>query len=346
MLLYHLDGTPGFPLTNHWLYHFTDLGNLGVRIFFVISGFLITNLLIRERESSGRIDVARFFLRRTLRIFPAYYVFVACVLMALAIGLVTINPGDLRAAVTYTMNYHRGRGWSLSHTWSLAVEEQFYLLWPATLTLLGMARGRVAVLAAICLVPLIRTAELWLSDSSMEVGFRFETVADAIATGCALALWRGQLWQLRLFRERLQRWSYLWAPAVVLGVSVLPALTERNLFGLRYVYWGFFNLAGITLMNFAIAIFIDWTMRNAHGRFGRFLNSSAMVYLGTLSYSLYLWQQMFLTRGHVLHPLSSFPVNLLFALGFAGLSYHVVERPILRARPAWERLLLSAKGPA
>src|SRR4051812_34868116 len=130
VLLGHLIGTRGFvqsmPLAN-------DAGLLGVRVFFVISGFLITSILLDELSRKGTIALPRFYFRRTMRLFPASYFLVGCIAVLAGWGIVRLESGDLTLAITYTTNFRTHRGWSLGHLWSLAVEEQFYLLWPLTL---------------------------------------------------------------------------------------------------------------------------------------------------------------------------------------------------------------------
>ena len=120
-----------------------DFGYLGVKVFFVISGYLITRLLIAEHARTGRISLRGFYVRRVWRIFPAFYAFVGAMLAAWAIGWIALAPGDVVAALTYTMNYHYERSWGLGHIWSLSIEEQFYLVWP----FLFLALGRTRVVA-------------------------------------------------------------------------------------------------------------------------------------------------------------------------------------------------------
>ena len=135
----HIAGTVGAP---DILLPFHNLGNFGVKIFFVISGFLITYLLLCEHEKTGHINLKQFYIRRTCRLFPAFYVFILCMALAHYIGWIELWPGDLIHAATYTMNYHHERSWWLNHAWSLAVEEQFYLLWPFILLCVGRINAR------------------------------------------------------------------------------------------------------------------------------------------------------------------------------------------------------------
>src|SRR6185503_16392845 len=132
----HMAGTRGFPISEA-AGNILPFAALGVRVFFVISGFLITKLLLAEWSRTGGIDLSRFYLRRTLRIMPPYYVLLVAVAMAASVDLIRLAPGDLAHAATYTSNYAPDRSWWIGHTWSLSVEEQFYLLWPAVLLLAG-----------------------------------------------------------------------------------------------------------------------------------------------------------------------------------------------------------------
>ena len=130
--------------------------DIGVRVFFVLSGFLITSLLVAERGRCGRISLREFYVRRLLRIFPAFYGYLLLVTVLAAVGVVALDHRDLAFAATYSMNFHGHRGWVVGQTWSLAVEEQFYLLWPAALALCCTRRARQVVLAAIIVGPLAR----------------------------------------------------------------------------------------------------------------------------------------------------------------------------------------------
>jgi hypothetical protein len=122
VLFGHLLGTSGFFLPLEANKHLA-LGELGVRVFFVISGFLITNLLLTELAAAGRIHIGRFYLRRTFRIFPPYYVFILVLALAALARWIELAPGDLFHTLTYTSNYDATRSWNVGHTWSLSVEE-------------------------------------------------------------------------------------------------------------------------------------------------------------------------------------------------------------------------------
>jgi peptidoglycan/LPS O-acetylase OafA/YrhL len=324
VLLAHLTGTRDVA-TGARLFDLDSLGTLGVRIFFVISGFLITLLLLQERARTGSISLPRFYLRRALRIFPAAYFYMGVVFLAAALGLLVLAPGDRLHALTYTVNYHHLRSWYVSHLWSLSVEEQFYLIWPALLLLFG-ARGALwLAFGLVVAAPQIRMA-IWLHwpERRIEIGEAFTTIGDAIATGCLLAGLRARLGQSGRYLGFLRS---PWFVAVPLLVVVANAFQ-------RYPAIDF--LFGETLMNVAIALTIDRCVRVSGDWVRRLLDSPPLAGLGVLSYSLYLWQEPFLNRfSH--SPATLFPFNLMLALAAAAASHYFVERPFLRWRQRLRR---------
>ncbi len=300
VLLGHLYGTSHYP-KNEFTHFLFGLAHLGVEIFFVISGFLITSLLLKEKERTGRISLSHFYLRRTLRIFPAAFVYITVI-------AVVVRPGYLIYAYTYTMCYaSQARPWTLGHLWSLSVEEQFYLIWPAALVL-GFAYRRAIGFAVLMLVPFARLL-FWISGMH-EIDEYFPAVADSLMMGCLLAMYQETL------RSRV-RWL---THPVVFGVLGLLTLFSRYLLPsvrLQILFGG--------LIPLIIALFLFSAMERADG----FLNNRVTSFLGILSYSLYLWQQPFLNRNSQ-DWWAAFPLNLLLAFACALASYYVVEKPFLR----------------
>jgi len=325
----HLIGTVGFPQRDG-----PDIGTFGVRFLFVISGFLITGLLLKEHQATGTISLRRFYLRRTFRIFPAYYASLLVLALISAAGWVTLRDGDLFHALTYTQNYHTEHSWWVGHAWSLSVEEQFYLLWPAAMMLAGTTRAFYGAAAFVVLAPFIRTA-IWVLAPSVRdhiIGHSFETVADAIAIGCLLAGTRDWLWGRRRYRAVLQSKYFVLIPIL----AMVLYLIDRPRFRLTI---------GMTGTNICIALCLDWCLRFASDRVGRVLNWAPLAYIGTLSYSIYLWQQFFLNR-ETRALVTSFPLNLVLVAACALLSYYAVERPFLNWRPRVEAQLFGRKAPS
>jgi peptidoglycan/LPS O-acetylase OafA/YrhL len=320
LLLAHSAGTAGAPHALMAIFNgpYVDVAHFGVRVFFVISGFLITGLLMAEEAKTGTVSLSRFYLRRTLRIFPAYYAFLVVLALLTVIGVIVVPAANLARAVTYTMNYTSQRVWLVGHLWSLAVEEQFYLIWPLTIMLVGTKNAARVAVAVVLLAPLIRVIEATFAPRLIPlIGNSFETTADALAMGCLLALWQARLedrpWYQRAIASR-------WVVPALLLLSVGLSLRYRSSL-----------LIGETITNVGVALLIARSVTYTKGPWGRLLNAGPMVVLGTLSYSLYLWQQLFLNR-NAPGLLTSFPLNLLLTFACAVVSYFLIEQPFLRLR--------------
>ncbi|MEP6618246.1 MAG: acyltransferase [bacterium] len=320
VLMGHLAGTQGFPpvLTSVLRNGYVDFAALGVTVFFVISGFLITGLLLAEEHKTGGVNLARFYIRRTLRIVPAYAALLIVVAVLDSRGIISVPRADFVHALTYTMNYESGRTWYLGHLWSLAVEEQFYLLWPAAFAFTNLKWSTRIAFAVFCLVPFIRLGEatLWPGRDAT-IFTTFETAADALAGGCLLALSRDALFARPRYRRLVES---AWAIPALLVVGLAVSARFRPAI-----------VVGHSIVVFAVAAGVDRCVRHPDGAFGTLLNARPVVFVGTLSYSLYLWQQLFLNRGSDA-PLASFPANIVCATTAALLCHFLIEKQALKLR--------------
>ena len=191
-------------------------GLRAISICLVLVGHLAGTRNFPLSVSAGKIRVSRFYLRRTLRIFPPYYTFLLALAAAAIVGRVSLAPNDLVYTLMYTTNYYADRSWFVGHTWSLSVEEQFYLLWPALLIATGLRRGLLCAAAFVLACPLIRLAE-WeiVRSAGSGIGIRFETIADAIA----IAPRRSRRPRLECGSAGLRRLDQLLAVSVAAAVS-------------------------------------------------------------------------------------------------------------------------------
>jgi len=315
VLLAHLSGTRHF-----FRWGILEIyGNFGVRVFFVISGYLITTLLLKEHERTGRISLKDFYVRRAYRILPAAYAFM---LVAIAAEWHTLTWTNLLTALTYLSNYYHGGSWTLGHLWSLSVEEQFYLLWPALLAM--FFRKRLWLVAALLLsTPPLRVL-FWMLWGHRGLEHPFPVVMDALAAGCSLAM----------IEPQMQRWeTWLrsrWCLLLLMLTALLPLLQVHH----NRIY----QVAGLTAIHVGIALFVARAVRMQ----SRPLNWGPVVWLGTLSYSFYLWQQPFLNRGSNAW-WTAFPQNLVLALMCAMGSYYGVEIPFLELRERRKQQITGAK---
>jgi peptidoglycan/LPS O-acetylase OafA/YrhL len=284
-------------------------GALGVNVFFVLSGYLITQLLLREYERSSTVSLREFYIRRAFRIFPAAFVFLAVVIV---LYWKQMRWYHVAAAVFYVANMDLTRPWIFGHLWSLSIEEQFYLLWP--LAVKKWHRHRVAILLCVFLAtPVFRTALYAFKVENGLVG-SLPVFADQLAIGCLLAI----------FASRLPKISVYLALAMLIAMILIPwfpaASAPRSLFMLFVLR---------PLLQVSIAGLVLHVIQVPY----RALNWAPVAWLGKISYSLYLWQELFCSNAslHLGYLL------VLPALACACLSYYVVEQPMLRLRERLSR---------
>lgn len=296
---------------------------LGVDLFFVLSGFLITALLLEEWSREGRISIRGFYVRRARRLLPgALTVLGAWCLYALASGVRPEQVGrTVGAVLTYTTNYAKSSETDvilgLGHFWSLAVEEQFYLLWPLALVLLlSLHISERAILAAAMLawaaVVVARLTAL-AAQPTLDVVFRTEYRCDGLLIGAALSI------ACRLGWVR---------PMTLVGTASLLALVA---FALTAPASAFEGVAGA--ISFTIAALLSAAIILGRYNSGGFLTSAPMRYLGRVSYSLYLWHVpviVFIDQRY--SGWSALPIAAIASLILAALSYRYVEKPWLRKR--------------
>ena len=310
-------------------------GALGVFIFFVISGYLITTLLLREQDKTHAISLKSFYVRRAFRILPPLYFYVLVLVILAATGhLPGMTHNDLITALALTRNYaHHVDLWAMEHLWSLCIEEQFYLLWPTTLVLCLLHRNvsagrrnatRIA-LALLIAEPFVRILCFRYLPAYRNTGM-FHMQADGLMFGALGALQQGHARFERIY-ARATRWPWL---LPVLIFIVLGSLTAR--------FQNYWDLPlGMTLNGFLILMWLLWVVRNPTSLQGRILNQPVVTWIGRLSYSLYLWQTFFT------HHLDvevfgrngwwdTFPTSWLCILAVAVFSFYCIERPALRLR--------------
>jgi peptidoglycan/LPS O-acetylase OafA/YrhL len=357
-----LDGLRGLAVAGVLLFHGGHLsgGFLGVDAFFVLSGFLITSLLLAEARDRGGIALGAFWMRRARRLLPA----LTCVLLAVAAYAVLLAKpdelatirGDALATIGYFANWRAiftSRDyWSLfrqpsplDHTWSLAIEEQFYLVWPLLVAALVYGRGsRVAarrlLVASIGLAIASLTWTLMIFDPAnvSRVYYGTDTRVASILVGAALASWLALRGPVRTPRARVA------LEAGALGALALLAIAWTRVSGSSTDLYrgGLFACAVATVVVIAAAV---------HPRRGpvcHLLAFRPFCALGLVSYGVYLWHwPIYVVLDQSRVHLAGWPllgVQVGTTLVVAAVSYRVVERPIRRSAGAWppaRRLTLS-----
>jgi peptidoglycan/LPS O-acetylase OafA/YrhL len=296
---------------------FAGAGVVGVVMFFALSGYLITGVLLDELARTGRVDLRRFYLRRARRLLPA--------LLLLVVGMVLVtlvlDPVGDRAqlgrtvlvALTWTANLPgAGASPTAFHLWTLATEEQFYLLWPSALAAAVVRRRTGAVLAVgagACLLACVATV-LWLREDP-DLAYSLPTSwAGCFLVGAAVRTWRDAL--------AAPAWA---APAALAVLAVLAVVPLRG-HALTYLAGGpaIAALTGVLLVAWR-----DWTRVTQPAL-------RLLVALGTVSYAAYLWNYPLTLwlRPHLDH---AGVVAAVLTVPLAALSWHAFERPLSRGRP-------------
>lgn len=349
-----LDGIRGVALLTVFLCHTHPIllagGHVGVDLFFVLSGFLITSLLLAEFSERGAIDFRRFYIRRALRLLPALFAMVAITLVYVAI----VEPDkmgsalrDARAIVFYYFNYRRAidiiqpvrdtYDW-FGHLWSLSVEEQFYIVWPLVLLLALRARSPLwlgLILLGGLVGPAIGRIVLWEEGPSLWLYFRTELRFDNLMWGVlgAWLLWTGRIQESAVWRHAGVAMALV-ATAVFFVVSYFPV-----------VYNGFLYMGGYTLVGLVSMVMILSAATAPPQLLRWLLELPFMRWTGKISYGLYIWHIPVFYSAFKLpvHEYVQSTIGIVGTYAVAAASYYYLELPFLktkdklsakRARPA------------
>jgi peptidoglycan/LPS O-acetylase OafA/YrhL len=332
-----LDGLRAFSVLSVVFYHISENwmpgGWAGVDTFFVLSGYLITSLLAREMDETGTIRFGRFYIRRVLRLGPALGCLLAFIVFAALFTPFSERRVELlrgaAISLVYMMNWSRAFAWFppwvLDHTWSLSMEEQFYLLWPALF--LFFKRGRPVLWLTLTLV-IVTTWRVFLASTGAEPERTyngFDTHSDGLLLGCVIAL----LPRLRL-------------GAVASKSIVIPVAGLISIFFFLQFRTYFTQTAGLSIS----AVLSAWIILalEQDNWLKKFLSMKPLVYTGRLSYGWYLWhfplirmarytlQRMHLSANGGADWIGFNCALVVVSYVVAMLSFEFVETPFLRLK--------------
>ncbi len=317
---------PGGQYASSVWYTASQRGVFGVDLFFGISGLLICGRLLDENEKTGEISLGSFYIRRVFRILPPAFAYLAIVGLLAIAGVVVVSPREWLSSVFFSRNYivmPEGSGWYTGHFWSLAVEEHFYLIWPAALLTLGSSRARHYLPGIAVAVALWRIADfhwfhgqIWPGVLSDDIYERTDTRFDGLLWGC----WIAVIASVPAYRATLARRL----SATVIGSLLLALIACIALNPPMQMTWE----------SFLVPVILVGTVLNPGLFFSRILETSPMRWIGRISYSLYLWQQLFLVTWKVPRPLpfgrlQEWPLNIVALFVCASASYYLLERPLV-----------------
>jgi len=340
-----LDGVRGLAIAFVVAFHafgWPRGGTLGVDLFFVLSGFLITTLLLEEHQAMGRIIIRRFYGRRARRLLPALFVLMAPFLVLGVVSAAT--SGSLRSplfvglasTLTYTSNIVVAADPSalpaaMIHLWSLAAEEQFYIVWPLLLLILirtGGVRLVARALVVLLMAAIVYRLQLLLRGASIErLHYAPDTHADSLLIGCAFGCYFTRcgvpVWIKSSARAR-EVASAVTLLLVIAAVVLLERIPQRLAYETQLLPTGFALVAGI----FVVCAVTGETV------VARGLSVRPVVFLGRISYSLYLWHLPVLVAFAGTHREVGLPTiaAVVVAVVLASCSRKFVELPFLHRR--------------
>lgn len=301
-------------------------GHMGVTLFFVISGFLITLLLLREQERSETISIKNFYIRRVFRIFPAYFFYLAVFFVLQLLNQVHIGTKYWVASVLYAMCYmpNLNSAWEIGHTWSLSVEEHFYFIWPVLFLWLGPQRAIKVLLGYLLCIPLLRYGIWHFFRNTIDIDFASVTQMGSIATGCVLAFVANR----NIFPKALD--SLQKRPALFFAIGV-GTLFLSDFLSKSGKYSILFH-DPVSAASFGLIMLSVLYMTRELKPLRSFLDLKPMVFIGVMSYSIYLWQQPFTGGSAFAKQLPHWSLHLLLIFVTALFSFMCIEKPFLRIK--------------
>ena len=293
-----------FARVKQYLRPWTQTGQHGVTIFFVLSGFLITSKLLENGP-----DLRRFYLRRFFRLMPAAWTYLAALLLLARLTHVPVTSlAEVATCIFFYRNFAAVSGFGFAgHFWSLSLEEQFYLVWPCIMVLAGARRSRWIAISGACGIALYRWRH-WAHYDALGPNMQTQVRGDALLIGCLLAL--------LLANEKMRPIAGKWS-----RIAALPAVATL------FVCIARFHWLPPLSESIAIAVLIAACVLHPDCMLARPLSFAPLAWIGVVSYSTYIWQALFMHLG------TGTAQILWLSLGlpaFALASYYWIERPGIR----------------
>lgn len=299
-----------------------SFGLLGVRIFFGLSGYLITLRIIEEIDVNGHLSLKGFYIRRFFRIIPPLAVFCLTTLILGITNIIPVGVIEWLGGLFFFSNFV-DKHWFMGHLWSLSVEEHFYLIWPIIFILMPKNKLPLFIIVSVILLSIWRVIawKFQLYSSPAIFWGRSDIQFDGLLWGCFFAVmrWRANKTINNLFSSNI-------AFMVTLILFVLTLMEWSGDYKIKMLIYSFQSLL--------IALMIFYTSNAQTNILISALEIKFLKWIGRLSYSIYLWQQLFFVPNKDLISslilVQSFPLNLMVVIIIATFSYYIIERKFIR----------------
>ncbi len=348
-----LDGLRGMAVLIVMFYHLDQLipqlkvistgGFLGVDIFFVLSGFLITSILLKEQSRESKIDLKNFYVRRFARLTPALWLFLLFLyfqadnLLPPLQAVILFSDNNFLYAVTYLINWHSAAGGitgHLNHIWSLAIEEQFYIVWSLILfKAFGEGWTRKQIMTGTgCMILLLvtqRAVRAMYGADPNSLYYSTDTRIDGLLIGCfASMIYCWKVLPADFYASAMFRRIFLLAALVGSGIFMTFSYNDPRL------YYGF-----ISIFSLSVAVSIVWLISNNGTILHTILESALLRWIGRISYGLYLWHYFFyaVAKEQTDHIPGQVAIGIGLSFLAASFSFYLVENPILSLKAVLQR---------
>ena len=310
-------------------------GLTGVQIFFSLSGFLITHLLVKEKLGIGRIDFKKFYVRRFLRLLPPLLVFYFIYLVSVYWNYIPLNIHGLIFSFFYVYNFIPNSFYSgeLGHMWSLAVEEQYYIIWPFIIGLISCFKKGLYIIGLLLLVSIAAVYLLpqvsfnwhnksYLLDDTFQLERWFIPAIVPVMIGSAA----GILVNYRYNQlELILRNKFIWLSIAVL-FYLCPLYLPIIMLPIKFVF-----------QSLGIVILLLLIFYNQESNAVRIIHKQPFIYIGKISYGIYIYQGFFLMTGPGSQlKFQQFPLNIILTIVIAVISYEFIERKILKFKKKYQ----------
>lgn len=327
----HIRNTPNVPSFISLIGKNILFGGLGVQMFFIVSGFLITGNLLKDIVKAKKRIILRFFIKRIFKIFPVFYLYLIITFLFCYYFQLTTNYASFVNSALYIENFKYSGNWITGHSWSLSVEEQFYFFWPFLIINSKLRNILIFIFLSFNYEPLIQITSFLFNSKGILILSPILSYLPPIMFGSLISILYFK--NYKIFSRYIHK---IWIILSIILILIISTLDRLHLF--NFIIQPFGYLFNSFLLGY---IFLSILHLKPNHFWFKVLNNKVFMYIGKISYSVYVWQQLFLIpNGFFKHDFwfTYYPINLVFIFAISSISYAFIEIPCIKLR---NKLLLN-----